>query len=220
LECGAPLASGAGAGRSPAPQPPDPGSADFSRVERRQVSVLFADLTGFTSFSEGRDAEDVRDMLSEYFDMSRRTVESYGGRVEKFIGDAVMALWGAPVANEDDAERAVRAGLDLVAGVNALGDRLGLELRLRVGILTGEAAVELDPVSEGMVIGDAINTASRIQSVAEPGSVLVDDVTRSVAERAIAYEDAGSHVVKGKSEPVHTWRALRVIAAGGRRRAH
>jgi class 3 adenylate cyclase/tetratricopeptide (TPR) repeat protein len=179
------------------------------------VSVLFADLTGFTSFSEGRDAEDVRDMLSEYFDMSRRIIDSYRGRVEKFIGDAVMALWGAPVAHEDDAERAVRAALDLVAAVNGLGDRLGLELRLRVGILTGQAAVELDAVAEGMVIGDAINTASRIQSVAQPGSVLVDDVTRTVAARAIAYEDAGAHVVKGKSEPVHTWRALRVVAGVG-----
>ena len=177
--------------------------------------MLFADLTGFTSFSEGRDAEDVREMLSEYFDMSRRIVESYGGTVEKFIGDAVMALWGAPVANEDDAERAVRAGLDLVAAVTGLGDRLGVELRLRVGVLTGVAAVELDAVAEGMVIGDAINTASRIQSVAEPGTVLVDDVTRTVTERAIAYEDAGAHVVKGKSALVHTSRALRVVAAVG-----
>ncbi|HEY2004957.1 MAG TPA: AAA family ATPase, partial [Solirubrobacteraceae bacterium] len=105
--------------------------------------------------------------------------------------------------------------LDLVAAVTALGDRLGLELRLRVGVLTGEAAVELDAVAEGMVIGDAINTASRIQSVAQPGSVLVDDVTRTVAARAIAYEDAGAHPVKGKSEPVHTWRALRVVAGVG-----
>ena len=106
-------------------------------------------------------------------------------------------------------------GLDLVAAVTALGDKMGVELRLRVGILTGQAAVELDAVAEGMVIGDAINTASRIQSVAEPGSVLVDDVTRAVTERAIAYEDAGEHSVKGKSEPVHTSRALRVIAALG-----
>ena len=198
-------------GRCAVPGPVVPAAS----VERRQVSVLFADLTGFTSFSERRDAEDVREMLSEYFDSSRRIIDSYGGRVEKFIGDAVMALWGAPVAHEDDAERAVRAGLDLVAAVTALGDKMGVQLRLRVGILTGQAAVELDAVAEGMVIGDAINTASRIQSVAEPGSVLVDDVTRAVTERAIAYEDAGEHSVKGKTEPVHTWRALRVIAALG-----
>jgi class 3 adenylate cyclase/predicted ATPase len=211
LECGAQL-PGAVAPTSPTKVAAAPAS---SAVERRQVSVLFADLTGFTSFSEARDAEDVREMLSEYFEGSRRIVNSYGGKVEKFIGDAVMALWGAPVAHEDDAERAVRAALDLVAAVTGLGDRLGLELRLRVGVLTGQAAVELDAVAEGMVIGDAINTASRIQSAAEPGSVLVDDVTRAVTARAIAYEDAGGHAVKGKTEPVHTWRALRVIAAVG-----
>src|SRR6201996_5627323 len=210
-ECGQPLSRGA-----PAPARADPNSGlRAGSVERRQVSVLFADLTGFTAFSERRDAEDVREMLSEYFDSSRRIIDSYGGRVEKFIGDAVMALWGAPVAHEDDAERAVRAGLDLAAAVTALGDKMGVQLRLRVGILTGQAAVELDAVAEGMVIGDAINTASRIQSVAEPGSVLVDDVTRAVTERAIAYEDGGEHSVKGKSEPVQTWRALRVIAAIG-----
>jgi class 3 adenylate cyclase len=188
------------------------GIAEASGVERRQVSVVFADLTGFTAFSEGRDAEDVREMLSEYFDVSRRIVASYAGRIEKFIGDAVMALWGAPVAHEDDAERAVRAALDLVAAVTGLGERLGTELRVRVGVLTGQAAVELDAVAEGMVIGDAINTASRIQSVAQPGSVLVDDVTRAVTAQAIAYEDGGAHTVKGKTEPVQTWRALRVIA--------
>ena len=175
--------------------------------------MLFADLTGFTAFSEGRDAEDVREMLSKYFEVSRRIVASYGGRIEKFIGDAVMVLWGAPVAHEDDAERAVRAALDLVAAVTGLGDELGVELRVRVGVLTGHAAVEFAAVDQGMVVGDAINTASRIQSVAQPGSVLVDDVTRAVTAQAIAYEDAGAHRVKGKTEPVRTWRALRVIAA-------
>ena len=142
---------------------------DLPAVERRLVTVLFADLTGFTAFSEQRDPEDVREILSRYFEASRRIVESYGGRVEKFVGDAVMGLWGAPVAHEDDAERAVRAALDLVAAVSGLGDRLGVELRLRCGVLTGQAAVEVwGAVAEGMVIGDAVNTASRIQSLA-PG---------------------------------------------------
>ncbi len=186
-----------------------------SEVERRLVTVLFADLTGFTAFSETRDAEDVREMLSTYFETSRQIVESYGGTVEKFIGDAVMALWGAPVAREDDAERAVRAALDLVAAVTRMGDRLGTELRLRSGVLTGEAAVELQSAAEGMVIGDAVNTASRIQSVALPGWVLVDDVTRLVTERAIVYEDGGTHTVKGKAEQLQTWHALRVVAAVG-----
>jgi class 3 adenylate cyclase/tetratricopeptide (TPR) repeat protein len=193
------------------------GSAVFGlpAVERRLVSVLFADLTGFTTFSEGRDAEDVRVMLSDYFATARRIVTSYGGTVEKFIGDAVMAVWGAPVAREDDAERSVRAALDLVAAITGLSDRLGLELALRVGVLTGEAAVELTRVGEGMVVGDSVNTASRLQTLATPGSVLVDDVTRLASERAIAYEDAGAHLLKGKSTPVQAWRPLRVVAALG-----
>jgi hypothetical protein len=126
-----------------------------------------------------------------------------------------MAVWGAPVAREDDAERAVRAALDLVAAVTNLGDRLGIELRLRAGVLTGEAAVDVESVHEGMVIGAAVNTASRLQSLAEPGSVLVDNVTRLVTERSIVYDDAGSHFVKGKSLPVHAWRPVRVVAAVG-----
>ncbi len=154
-------------------------------------------------------------MLSHYFAAARRITAAYGGTIQKFIGDAVMAVWGAPVAREDDAERAVRAALDLVAAVTNLGDRLGIELRLRAGVLTGEAAVDVESVHEGMVIGDAVNTASRLQSLADPGSVLVDNVTRLVTERAILYEDAGSHSVKGKSVPVHAWRPVRVVAAVG-----
>ena len=139
-------------------------------AERRLVSVLFADLVGFTTLSESRDAEEVRELLSRYFDTCRRLIELYGGTVEKFIGDAVMAVWGTPTATEDDAERAVRAALDLVAAVSALGDEVGApELRARAGVLTGEAAVTLGAEGQGMVAGDLVNTASRIQSVAEPG---------------------------------------------------
>ena len=164
---------------------------DLPSVERRLVSVLFADLTGFTAFSESHDAEDVRQLVATYFAAARRITAAYGGTIRKYEGDGVMAVWGAPVALEDDAERAVRAALDLVAAVTNLGDRLGLDLRLRVGVLTGEAAVDLAGVDEGMVQGDAVNTASRLQSIAEPGTVLVDDVTRLATERAIVYQDAG-----------------------------
>jgi class 3 adenylate cyclase/tetratricopeptide (TPR) repeat protein len=177
------------------------------------VSVLFADLVGFTALSESRDAEDVRELLSRYFETCRRLVERYGGSVEKFIGDAVMAVWGAPTANEDDAERAVRTGLDLVAAVAGIGDELGVELRLRAGVLTGEAAVTVGAVGEGMVAGDLVNVASRIQSAAEPGTVLVGEATRRASEAAIAYEDAGFHQLKGRAGPVRLHRALRVIAA-------
>ena len=184
------------------------------------MSILFADLVGFTSLSEHRDPESVRDLLSEYFDECRTLVERYGGVVEKFIGDAVMAVWGSPVAREDDAERGVRAALALVRAVGDLGERLAEPaLRLRVGVLTGHAAVEVGAEAAGVVLGDTVNTASRLQTLAEPGSVLVDDVTRRASEAAIAYEDAGVHTVKGREQPVHAWRALRVVAgAGGARR--
>src|SRR4051812_12091713 len=182
-------------------------------AERRLVSVLFADLVGFTAASAGRDAEDTRELLSRYFDTSRRLIELYGGTVEKFIGDAVMAVWGTPTATEDDAERAVRAGLDLVAAVSALGDEVGApELRARAGVLTGEAAVTIGAEGQGMVAGDLVNTASRIQSAAEPGTVFVGDATRRATEAAVAYAPAGDHALKGKAEPVQLWRALRVTS--------
>jgi predicted ATPase/class 3 adenylate cyclase len=185
-------------------------------AERRLVSVLFADLVGFTTLSESRDAEEVRELLSRYFDTCRRLVGLYGGVVEKFIGDAVMAVWGTPVATEDDAERAVRAALDLVAAVSALGDEIGApDLRVRAGVLTGEAAVNLAAVGEGMVAGDLVNTASRVQSAAEPGSVFVGEATRRASERAIVYGEAGSHELKGKEGETPLWRALRVVSGVG-----
>ena len=185
------------------------------------MSVLFADLVGFTTLSEHRDPEEVRELLSRYFDRCRSLIERYGGTVEKFIGDAVMAVWGTPVAREDDAERAVRAALALTSAVALLGEEVGMpELRVRAGVLTGNAAVELGAEGEGMVLGDTVNTASRLQSIAAPGTVLVDDVTRRASEAAIAYEDAGEHQVKGREQPVHAWTALRVVAgAGGARRS-
>jgi class 3 adenylate cyclase/tetratricopeptide (TPR) repeat protein len=187
-------------------------------AERRLVSVLFADLVGFTTLSESRDSEEVRELLSRYFDTSRRLIELYGGTVEKFIGDAVMAVWGTPTATEDDAERAVRAALDLVTSVAALGEEFGAaDLRLRAGVLTGEAAVTVGAQGQGMVAGDLVNTAARIQSAADPGTVLVGDATRRSSEQAIVYEDAGTHELKGKAEPTELFRALRV--ASGRRGA-
>ena len=184
-------------------------------AERRLVSVLFADLVGFTTLSESRDAEEVRELLSRYFDESKRLIALYGGTVEKFIGDAVMAVWGTPTATEDDAERAVRAALDLVAAVSALGDEIGSPLWARAGVLTGEAAVTLGAQGEGMVAGDLVNTASRIQSAAEPGSVYVGETTRRASERSIAFEPAGEHALKGKAEQVPLWRALRVVSGVG-----
>ena len=203
-ECGTPV----GGDRTAAPAAPSAPTA-----ERRLVSVLFADLVGFTTLSESRDAEEVRELLSRYFDTCRRLIELYGGTVEKFIGDAVMAVWGTPVATEDDAERAVRAALDLVAAVSALGDEVGApELRARAGVLTGEAAVTIGATGEGMVAGDLVNTASRVQSVAEPGTVYVGESTRRTTEQTVVYEEAGAFELKGKDGLVPLWKALRVVA--------
>jgi predicted ATPase/class 3 adenylate cyclase len=208
-ECGQPL----GESRSAKAQT-DPVTALQTPVaERRLVSVLFADLVGFTALSESRDAEDARELLSRYFDTCRRLIALYGGTVEKFIGDAVMAVWGAPTATEDDAERAVRAALDLVAAVSALGQETGVEdLRARAGVLTGEAAVTLGAEGEGMVAGDLVNTASRVQSSAEPGSVYVGDSTRRATEQTIVYEEAGSFELKGKTGLTPLWKAHRVVS--------
>jgi class 3 adenylate cyclase/tetratricopeptide (TPR) repeat protein len=177
-------------------------------AERRLVSVLFADLVGFTTTSEDRDAEATRELLSRYFELARTLIGRYGGTVEKFIGDAVMAVWGTPTATEDDAERAVRAALDLVASVPELDPAL----QARAGVLTGEAAVTIGAEGEGMVAGDLVNTASRLQSAAEPRTVLVGESTKRATEQAIAYEEAGVHGLKGKAAPVSLFRALRVVS--------
>src|SRR5437868_853884 len=200
--CGSPLEAQAAA----TSQPP-------ATAERRLVSVLFADLVGFTAVSESRDPEETRELLSRYFETCRRLIGVYGGMVEKFIGDAVMAVWGTPVATEDDAERAVRAALDLVAAVTALGDEIGIpHLRVRAGVLTGEATVTVGAVGEGMVAGDVVNTAARVQSLAEPGRVLVGDSTRRATEPTVVYEDAGEHELKGKVGLHRLWRAVRIVS--------
>jgi len=192
----------------PAAPRPVPGAG----AELRHVSVLFCDLVGFTPLAEQRDPEEVRELLSGYFELARAIVGRYGGIVEKFIGDAVMAVWGAPVAKEDDAERAVRAGLELVSAVAAYGSEHETDLQARVGVVTGGAATT-ETAEEGLVIGDRVNTAARIQSAAPPGCCYVDETTRAATAAAIAYADAGEHELKGKSEPVRLYQATRVVAA-------
>ena len=200
--------------------PASPAATAQPVAERRVTSVLFGDLVGFTPLSESKDSEEVRELLSAYFQHCRVIVARYGGVIEKFIGDAVMAVWGVPVAHEDDAERAVRAGLELVAAVTALGDEVGAPgLAQRVGIVTGEVAVTVGATAEGMVAGDAVNTAARVQASASPGQVWVDEATRSLAAAAITFTDMGEHELKGKAEPVRLWRAGVVVAEvrGGQR---
>ena len=208
-ECGSVVGTEAAAEVRPTPVHSQP------VAERRHVTVLFADLVGFTPFAEERDAEEVREVLTRYFDLARSIVAAYGGTVEKFIGDAVMAVWGAPIAREDDAGRAVRTALDLVEAVRTLGPTI----QARVGVLTGEAAVTIGATNQGMVAGDIVNTAARLQSVAAPGTVLVGEGTYQAASRSIAFEPAGEQALKGKTSPVPAWRALRVIGERDGRRS-
>src|SRR6266513_2122066 len=176
------------------------GDRPLAQEERKVVSVLFADLVGFTSRSEQLDPEDVRALLSPFYSRLRAELERFGGTVEKFIGDAVMALFGAPASHEDDPERAVRAALAIRDWARDDG-----ELEVRVGVTTGEALVVLGArpeAGEGMAAGDVVNTASRLQAAAPANGVLVDETTYRATERAIEYSAGEPVVAKGKAEPV------------------
>jgi class 3 adenylate cyclase/tetratricopeptide (TPR) repeat protein len=189
------------------------------RQERKVVTVLFADLVGFTSRSEQLDPEDVRATLSPYFTRLREELERRGGTVEKFIGDAVMAVFGAPAAHEDDPERAVRAALairDAMAEINEQDP--ALDLHVRVGVNTGEALVSLgaNPLhGEGMAAGDVVNTAARLQSSAPVDGILVGEATYGETERAIEYRAGEPVDAKGKAEPVPAWEAVQARARYG-----
>jgi len=179
--------------------------------ERKVVTVLFCDLVGFTAASERQDPEDVRARIRPYHARLRTEIEGYGGTVEKFVGDAVMAAFGAPVAHEDDAERAVRAGLAILDAITELNEaEPGLELQVRVGINSGEALVALGAHperGEGIVTGDVVNTAARIEGAAPVGAVAVGEQTYRATSRVFDYEPLPPVSVKGKSEPVSLWRA-------------
>ena len=159
------------------------------REERKVVSVVFADLVGSTARAESLDPEDVQAILSPYHARLRHELERYGGTVEKFIGDAIVGVFGAPVAHEDDPERAVRAALAIQEAIAELNEEdPALALEVRVGVNTGEALVVLDAraeLGEAMVSGDVINTCARLQSAAPPGGVLVGEQTHRATERAI-----------------------------------
>ena len=180
--------------------------------ERKVVTVLFCDLVGFTAASESADPEEVEARIAPYHARTRERLEAYGGTVEKFIGDAVMAVFGAPAAHEDDPERAVRAALALLEEVEEL------DLSVRIGVNTGEAVVSLDArpeLGEGMVTGDVVNTAARIQSQAPVNGVAVGEGTFQATERVFEYEALDAIAAKGKAEPVAVWRAVRPVARFG-----
>jgi class 3 adenylate cyclase len=211
-ECGTALAVGVTVAPAAVAEP---------TTERRIVSVLFADLVGFTTLAEARDAEEVRELQDRYFTTARAVIERYGGTVEKFIGDAVMAVWGAPTTHEDDAERAVRAALELLDSIRTLRfGTAGPALEGRAAVMTGEAAVTIGAPDQGLVSGDLVNTASRLQGVAASGTVLIDDATRRATQAGIATEPAGDQDLRGRSTPVPAWRALHTLAmVGGRGRS-
>jgi class 3 adenylate cyclase len=190
------------------------------REERKIVTALFCDLVGFTAASEQQDPEDVRARIRPYHARLRREIERYGGTVEKFVGDAVMAVFGAPVAHEDDAERAVRAGRGILEAIAELNEaEPGFDLQVRVGINTGEAVVALGArpeQGEGLVTGDVVNTAARIQSVAPVNGVAVGMQTYRATSRVFEYEPLAQVAVKGKAEPLSLWRANAVRDRFGR----
>jgi class 3 adenylate cyclase len=187
--------------------------------ERKFVSVLFCDLVGFTAASEGADPEDVRARIRPYHASLRHQLERYGGTVEKFIGDAVMAVFGAPVAHEDDPERAVRAGLGILEAIAELnGQDPELDLQVRVGIDTGQVVVALGArpeQGEGIVAGDVVNTAARIQAAAPINGVVVSQETFRQTERVFVYEPLTPADAKGKSEPLRLYRAVEARARFG-----
>ncbi len=187
--------------------------------ERRVVTIVFADLVGFTAFAEHRDPEQVTRTIDGCLSVLAEGVRAFGGTVDKVVGDALLAVFGAPVAHEDDAERAVRAALRLQELVRAEGAGLELPLRLRVGVNTGEVFVgALRADGSLTAMGDVVNTAQRLQAAAAPGQVLVGAATRDVVGDAIAWEPAGSVAARNRSEPVVAWVAQGELTPPGGRR--
>ena len=200
---------------------PLPTAAAGLAEERKVVTVLFADLVGFTARAERLDPEDVRAILSPYFARVRSEIEAFGGTVEKFIGDAVMAVFGAPASHGDDPERAVRAALAMCSAVEAMNAAdPNLDLKVRIAVNTGEALVTLSASAakgEGVVAGDVVNTASRMQEAAPSNGILVGEETYRSTRTAIDYEEAEPVIAKGKQEPVRVWRAVSARVPPGER---
>ena len=193
------------------------------RQERRIVTVLFADLAGSTALAERLDPEELRELQGELFELVNGEVERYGGTTEKFVGDAILAVFGVPQAHDDDPERAVRTALAVHARFGAFADRVGArhgaEVGLRIGVNTGDVVAGREAAARGdlMVSGDAVNVAARLQQHAEPGSVLVGARTQFATSRSIEYECAPDVTAKGKAEPVPAWLARAAVEEPGAR---
>jgi class 3 adenylate cyclase len=182
---------------------------------RKTVTVLFSDVTGSTSLGELLDPESLRNVMSRYFDLARTAVQGHGGTVEKFIGDAAMAVFGVPAAHEDDALRAVRAATEMRENLAALNDELergpGVRLEIRTGVNSGEV-VAGDPSSgQSFVSGDTVNVAARLEQAAQPGEILIGAGTLSLVRDAVLVEPTEPLPLKGKAEPVPAFRLLDVL---------
>ncbi|MFT3852667.1 MAG: adenylate/guanylate cyclase domain-containing protein [Ilumatobacteraceae bacterium] len=192
--------------------------------ERRIVTVLFADLVGFTSLAEFMDPEQAKRLVDRSFARLVDDIAEYGGRVDKLLGDGILALFGAPVGHEDDPERAVRAGLRMHETLARTTARStpdgGVDIRMRVGINTGEVLVGTLAGTEYTAMGDVVNTASRLQSMAPPGRVIVGESTYALTAHTIDYESAGELVARGRERPIRAWLAVAATAPPGVRRRH
>ncbi len=193
-------------------------TADALLEQRKVVTILFADLSGSTPLAEKLDPEELRGILGSYFGALARQIQRYEGTIDKYIGDAVMAVFGAPISHEDDAERAIHAALAMQASIVRLNDDLdrnyGVRLSLRIGVNTGEVVAGLlagDVQRAYTVVGDAVNTAQRLESAAPLGQVLVSETTRRLAMHRFEFEKREPITLKGKSEPVITYRVIRVL---------
>jgi len=187
--------------------------------ERRVVTVLFADLVGYTGMAENRDPEQVKALIDRLFEALVDDIRSFGGRVDKILGDAILALFGAPVAHEDDAERAVRAALRMQETIAKMSERLGMTVQMRIGINTGEVLTgALRAGGDYTAMGDVVNTASRLQNAAVPGEVWVGNSTYSATADSIKYDSVGALTVKGRDDLVAAWRALAPEVPPGYRR--
>jgi class 3 adenylate cyclase len=215
IACGTPLDGGA-----PAPASPAPAATEALPEERRWVTVLFADMAGYTAMSERLDPEAVREVVDRCLGRLADEVRGFGGTIDKFIGDNIMALFGAPVSHEDDAERAVRCALAMqaaMAEINAGLTGYGVDLALRVGLNTGE--VLAGRVGEAYTVsGDVVNVAARLQSACATGAVTVGERTHRASRHAIAYKEIADLVLKGKATPVAAWEAIGPLAAAPGRR--
>ena len=182
------------------------------REERRLLSVLFADVVGSTELGSQTDPEVLRQQMTRYYERMKEVAETHGGMVEKFIGDAVMVVFGVPRLHDDDAERAVRCGLAMQEAMAELNQELQTELSLRIGINSGEAVVRTGDDGQ-FIVGDAVNVAARLQQNAEAGEVVVGPLTEQLTRAAVEYERRPSILAKGKSAPLRAFRAVRTTTA-------